>query len=400
MDESPHDQHADRAVRLSTVAVEWSRIGVTGFGGPPAHVALLRRLCVDRRRWLSDADFEDGLAATNLLPGPASTQLAIYCAWRVRGAIGAIIGGLGFILPGLVAMVGLSLILLGDDPNPLVLGAAAGAGAAVPAVAVHAGADLIPASWRRTGTDRSGRVRWMAYLAVSFAATATLGAWVVVVLLGCGLVETVLRGGADSGDSDGDRDSGRRPRAVPIAVTGVGLTGLAAVAWVAFKVGALSYGGGFVIVPLMQFDAVNRYQWMTDAQFLYAVALGQITPGPVLHTVAGVGYAAAGIGGALLAAGVAFAPSFLFVLGGARRFDRLRGNARVQAFLAGAGPAAIGAIFGSALLLALAISHLWQIPVLVAAAAWLLLLRRGVVLALVGASTVGLIAAMAGLPVN
>ncbi len=196
MDEPPHDEHADRAVRLSTVAVEWSRIGVTGFGGPPAHVALLRRLCVDRRRWLSDADFEDGLAATNLLPGPASTQLAIYCAWRVRGAVGAIIGGLGFILPGLVAMLGLSVILLADDPNPLVLGAAAGAGAAVPAVAMHAAADLIPASWRRTGTDRSGRVRWLAYLAVSFTATATLGAWVVVVLLACGLVEAAVHGGA------------------------------------------------------------------------------------------------------------------------------------------------------------------------------------------------------------
>ncbi len=171
-------------------------------------------------------------------------------------------------------------------------------------------------------------------------------------------------------------------------------------AWVAFKVGALSYGGGFVIVPLMQFDAVSRYQWMTEAQFLYAVALGQITPGPVLHTVAGVGYAAAGISGALLAAAVAFAPSFLFVLGGARHFDRLRGNARVQAFLAGAGPAAIGAIFGSAVLLTSAISHLWQIPVLVAATAWLLLLRRGVVLGLVGASAAGLVAALAGLPVT
>jgi chromate transporter len=396
VDEPPYDELAGRAVRLSTVAVEWSRIGVTGFGGPPAHVTLLRRLCVDRRRWLSDADFEDGLAATNLLPGPASTQLAIYCAWRVRGAIGAIIGGLGFILPGLVAMVGLSLILLGDDPNPLVLGAAAGAGAAVPAVAVHAGTDLIPASWRRTGTDRSSRVRWLAYLAVSFAATATLGAWVVVVLLACGIVEDAVRAGARRSDDN----PGRSVPTMPMAAAGVGLTGLAAVAWVAVKVGALSYGGGFVIVPLMQYDAVHRYQWMTDAQFLYAVALGQITPGPVVHTVAGVGYAAAGISGALLAAGVAFTPSFLFVLAGARRFDRLRGNARVQAFLAGAGPAAIGAIFGSAVLLTFAISHLWQIPVLVAAVVWLVLLRRGVVLALLGASAAGLIAALAGLPVG
>ena len=120
----------------------------------------------------------------------------------------------------------------------------------------------------------------------------------------------------------------------------------ARLAWVAFKVGALSYGGGFVIIPLMQPDAVNTYHWMTDAQFLNAVALGQITPGPVVQTVAVVGYAAAGVGGGLLAALVAFTPSFVFVLVGAPHFDRLRANGAVQAFLTGAGPAVIGAIAG------------------------------------------------------
>ena len=124
--------------------------------------------------------------------------------------------------------------------------------------------------------------------------------------------------------------------------------GLGALAWVALKVGALSYGGGFVIIPLMQGDAVDRYGWMTDTQFAGAVALGQVTPGPVIHTVTAVGYAAAGVGGALLAAVVAFAPSFAFVLAGAGRFDALRDNAAVRAFLDGAGPAAIGAILGSA----------------------------------------------------
>ena len=108
-----------------------------------------------------------------------------------------------------------------------------------------------------------------------------------------------------------------------------------ALAWVAFKVGVLSYGGGFVIVPLIQHDAVSTYHWMTATQFLGAVALGQVTPGPVVLTVAVVGYAAAGVGGGLLATAVAFAPSFAFVLGGGRYFDRLRGNARVQAFLTG-----------------------------------------------------------------
>src|SRR5207302_9683030 len=128
----------------------------------------------------------------------------------------------------------------------------------------------------------------------------------------------------------------------------------------AFKVGALSYGGGFVIIPLMQGDAVNHYHWMTNAQFLNAVALGQVTPGPVVQTVAVVGYAAAGLAGGLLAAVVAFAPSFTFVLLGAGRFDRIRADQRASAFLSGAGPAAIGAILGSAIPLARALSQPWQ----------------------------------------
>ena len=150
-------------------------------------------------------------------------------------------------------------------------------------------------------------------------------------------------------------------------------------AWVAFKVGALSYGGGFVIIPLMQHDAVHTYHWMTAAQFLDAVALGQVTPGPVVQTVAVVGYAAHGVGGGLLASAVAFTPSFVFVLAGGRYFDRLRANGRVQAFLTGAGPAAIGAIAGAAIPLGLALGHLWQAGLLALAALWLIGLRRGVV---------------------
>jgi chromate transporter len=185
---------------------------------------------------------------------------------------------------------------------------------------------------------------------------------------------------------------------LPLAAAATG--GLGALAWVAFKVGALSYGGGFVIIPLMQADAVDRYRWMTDGEFLNAVALGQVTPGPVVHTVAVVGYAAAGIGGGLLAALVAFAPSFAVVLLGADRFDRLLVNAGVRAFLDGAGPAAIGAIVGSAVPLALAIDHAWQVAVLAAAAASLFLARRGVVLTLLAAGAAGAVAALAGASVT
>ena len=190
------------------------------------------------------------------------------------------------------------------------------------------------------------------------------------------------------------------PAIWPVSLVATGaVTGgvLLSVAWVALKVGALSYGGGFVIIPLMQADAVDHYHWMTGSQFLNAVALGQVTPGPVVHTVAVVGYAAAGLPGALLAAAVAFSPSFVFVLLGAAHFDRLRSDVRVRAFLDGAGPAAIGAILGSAVPLARALTESWQWAVVGVAVIGLFALRRGVVVTILACAGVGVLAVAAGL---
>jgi len=181
---------------LATVVAEWGRIGCIGFGGPPAHIALLRRLCVERRSWIAERDFEDALAACNLLPGPASTQMAIYCAWRVRGRPGAVAGGLAFVLPGLVAVIALAAIFLAASPPDWILGAGAGAGAAVAAVALQAGASLVPTSWKRAAV----KGRWAVYLGVGVAAAATVGPWVVLVLLGCGLAEISVRA-AQSGNA-------------------------------------------------------------------------------------------------------------------------------------------------------------------------------------------------------
>jgi len=149
----------------------------------------------------------------------------------------------------------------------------------------------------------------------------------------------------------------------------------------------------------MQSDAVGTYHWMTHGQFLGAVALGQVTPGPLTQTVAAVGYAAGGFPSALLAAFVAFPPSFSFILFGAARFERLLRNERVTAFLAGAAPAAAGAIIGSAIPLAAALSETWQYVVLAAAAIALLALRRSIVLTLLAAGTVGAVAALLGAPI-
>ena len=390
-------------VSLATVFREWGRIGCIGFGGPPAHIRLLRQLCVERRGWLDPREFEDAIAVCNLMPGPASTQLAIFCAWRLRGRRGALIGGAAFIVPGLIVILVLSVLFVAGSPPLWVLGAGAGAGGAVPAVAVQAGWSLLIPSWR----NRASAVRWAVYLAAGLAAAATIGAWLVLVLLGCGAVELLARhgprlsgGSAGSAGNAGSAAGGGGTRmngfaAAPALVLAAGGGVLASVAWVALKVGALSFGGGFVIIPLMQADAVGRYHWMTGAQFLNAVALGQVTPGPVVQTVAVVGYAAAGLAGGLLASAVAFTPSFLIVLLGGPRFDQIRGNQHARAFLNGAGPAAIGAILGSAVTLTRELTHPWQYAVLAGALILLLPLRRGVVLALVSAAAVGVIISLA-----
>jgi len=272
---------------------------------------------------------------------------------------------------------------------------------------VRAGLDLLRPSLGRARAEGGAQVRWGAYGAAGGVAAAAIGPWLVLVLLGCGVLELLIR----RASGEGGMAMLAPLLALPKALAGgprdvAALTSLAIVAtgtvgdlvWTALKVGALSFGGGFVIVPLMQGDAVHAYHWMSNAEFLNAVALGQVTPGPVVATVAAVGYGAYGIGGGLVAALVAFLPSFSFILLGGGRFERLRGNPLARGFLAGAGPAAIGAILGSAIPLAGALTETWQFLVLAAAAAALMLARRGVVTVLLAAGAVGVVVALAGAP--
>ena len=365
-------------VPLSTIVREWTRIGVLGVGGPPAHIALLRGVVVEREGWMNAEEFEHAIAAANLLPGPASTQLMIYAAWRLRGARGALIGGSCFIAPGLIMIVALAALFFARHPAHFLVGAAGGAGAAVPALAARTAWQLAVPSWRGC-VRRADRVRWALYASVGAVVALLAPSLVVVALLACGFVEVLAR-----------RPSPRQAFVGVLASAHVAvLGGLGAISWVAFKVGALSYGGGFVIVPLMQHDVVSTYHWMSGAQFLNVVALGQVTPGPVVLTVSAVGYAAHGLIGAGLATVVAFAPSFCFVLFGARHFDRLRHNVTIAAFLAGAAPSVIGAIGATAISLALLMTHLWQVPIAVAALGWMFVMKRGSPALLIGAAVFG-----------
>jgi chromate transporter len=375
-----------RTVPVSTIVREWARLGALSFGGPPAQVALLRELTVEQRRWIDAREFEDANAATQLIPGPGSTQLAIYCAHRIAGTAGAVAGGLAFILPGLLLILAISAVALSDSPPTWVEGIGAGAAAAVVAVVVRVGVDFTRASL--AGRRGGARARTVLYLTIGAAAAIFAGPALVLALLACGLVELAWR-----------RRSRAALHAWPLALV-LGVTGAAALpplAWTAFKVGALSYGGGFVIIPLMQADAVEAYGWMTRSEFADAVAFGQLTPGPVVQTVAMVGWAAAGLPGALLASVVAFAPSFLVVALTGERFERLRGSGSARAFLDGAGPAAAGAILGVAVPLLAALEEAWQYAVLGGAA--VLVLRLSPVWALVSGALAGLVAALAGVTV-
>lgn len=378
-------------VALREVLLQWGRIGCLGFGGPPAHIAMLRELCVEKKRWLTDEYFEDAIATCNLLPGPASTQLSILCAWSVAGLPGAIVGGLAFILPGLAAIIALAALFLADAPPEWIVAAGAGASSALTVVALHAGWSLVPASWRRARS----RPRWLMYVAAGVAAAVFAGPWIVVVLLTCGVVEATVR---RLGGSSVASLSPAVALGMVLATDGARTVVQGSLVWTALKVGALSYGGGFVIIPLMFDDAVTRFGWMSEGQFLDAVVLGQVTPGPVVHTVSAVGYAASGVPGALVAALVAFAPSFLFIGAGARHFDRFRTNETMRSFLDGTGPAAIGAIAGVAVPLMMALSQGWQFALTGLAAMSMFVLRRGPLPTLVTLGGLGVVLAWLGLP--
>ena len=217
-------------------------------------------MMVEREQWLTAREFQDAVAATSLLPGPASTQLAIFCARAVAGVRGAILGGLAFIVPGFVLIVLLAELFLAHGRNDAVRGASAGVAAAVVVVIVVAGI-----GFARGFADVHGALllRSVLYAVAGAAATVSLGPWVLAVLLGSGIVEVALR------------------LRKPAALVWLGSTAkIPALIWTAFKVGGLSFGGGLVIIPLMQHDVVHSHHWLTERQFATPSRSGSSRPAP------------------------------------------------------------------------------------------------------------------------
>jgi chromate transporter len=335
-----------------------------------------------RRQWVDSGDvdaeeFTDAFAAVSLLPGPASTQLAMWIGWRQRGWRGLATAAVLFVVPAVAMVLVLSSLVLGPRHPRWLSGAAFGAAAVVPAVALRAAIDI------GRGYDwlapSSRLIRLVAYIALGALACWVYPSGLPVAMIAAGAAELAL--------------SSRDRRFAAVAASS-GAT-KAALAWTALKVGALSFGGGFVIVPIMRGDAVNVHHWMTASTFVTAVAIGQITPGPVVATIAAVGYAASGWVGGVIAAAIAFAPSLLFVGLGSRHLSALRERTAPRTFLSGAGPVATGAIAAASVILARGCTLAWQWPLLAAGVVVVVALRKSPTGALLAGGAVGLVLALA-----
>ena len=323
------------------LALIFLRLGLTAFGGPAAHIALMRQEFVERRRWLTEAEFLDLLGASNLIPGPSSTELAIHIGRRQAGGVGLLLAGTCFILPAalLVCVFAWAYVRFGRLPQ------AAGVLRGVEAVIV---AVVAQALWAL------GRTAWKTrpLLALGVAATllAAVGVAPLPVLFAAGVLWGVT--GWERGGRPGGLRSPLTLCAVAVAFivlptllaaparpgTAFGLTPLFAVF---LKLGATVFGSGYVLLAYLRDDLVTRLHWLTSRQLLDAVAVGQVTPGPVFTTATFIGYLKAGPAGGLVATLGIFLPGFVFVAVSGPLLLRLRQSPVAGAFLDGVNAAAV-----------------------------------------------------------
>jgi len=371
--------------RLREVAAVFLRLGLTSFGGPAAHVALMQAELVERRRWLSRERFLDLLGAVNLIPGPNSTELAIHLGLLRAGWPGLVVAGACFIVPAALSTAALAWVYVGWGALP----DAAGVLAAVKPVVLVVVADAL---WKFLRT--SVRTPFEGAVAAGALAGAALGLPELAVLLAAGLL-CAGRAGLDRGQARGLA----APLLLPLAAGAAGAAAPTAsgLFWVFAKLGSVLFGSGYVLLAFLRAELVERLGWLTAPQLLDAVAVGQLTPGPVFSTATFVGWVAGGPAGAAAATAGIFLPAFVFVALSGPLVPRLRRSRVASAFLA-------GVVLGSLGLMALVFAQLARdglaspLQVAVALAAAYLLWRRGVGSAwlVLGAAVVGWAAMLFG----
>jgi chromate transporter len=368
--------------RLTELAVYFLRLGLLGFGGPVALVGQMEREIVGERGWLTKDQMREAIAICQSLPGPLAIQVGIYAAYLRGGFWGAWVGGWSFILPNflIVAALGALYVHLGDlKPVTAIF---YGVSPAVIALILHS-------CYRLAKLGMEDMLQWAIAL-VCLVVTVILQAEVAFLFLGAGLVGILWYGNLIRRAPTG-LSLAILPAVPPLAPTASG-SALAKLLLFFLKAGSLTFGSGLVIVPFLQQGLVEQYGWLDQRQFLIAVAVGMISPGPVVITATFVGYLVAGFWGSLVSTIGIFLPSFIFVLVVAPILARHGKNANVQGFVRGAYAAAIGTILGACILLGRIAIGDW-LTALIGAGALLVLFRWKVNNALLIAATaiVGLI---------
>lgn len=321
------------------------RLGSLGFGGPIALVGYMQRDLVEKRRWITEEDFRQGLALAQLAPGPLAAQLAIYLGW-VRGKVlGATLVGIAFILPSFVIVLVLSALYLRYGGLSWMEGAFYGIGASVIAIIVRSAIKLVRL------TLSNDVLLWLLFL-TSGVITAWSESEIIWVFLGSGVISLLFKAPPRLKRTTLVSGSFALPAWLLSGLRGAadGET-LWRIGLYFAEAGAFVFGSGLAIVPFLYGGVVDRYQWLTDRQFLDAVAVAMITPGPVVITVAFIGYLVAGPAGATVAAVGVFLPCYLFVILPAPYFRQIAKNRQVKAFVDGVTAAATGAIAGAAFVL-------------------------------------------------
>jgi chromate transporter len=319
------------------------RLGTLGFGGPVALVGLMERDLVRPRKWLTKEEMRESIAVCQSLPGPLAIQVGILISYLRGGFWAAWAGGWAFILPNFVIVAALGALYVHFSGLPPVTAIFYGVSPAVIALILHS-------CYRLAKLGMEDWLQWVIVI-VSFAITVALEAEVALLFIGAGLVGMVYYGSLLRG-----RLASSLPMlaAVPLGVgaTSEGLGSILGKLFLFFvKAGSLTFGSGLVIVPFLEKGLVQQTGWVDQRQFLVAVAIGMISPGPVVITATFVGYLVAGFWGSLVSTVGIFLPSFLIVLIVAPLLIRHRANSNVQGFVKGAYAAAIGTILGACVLL-------------------------------------------------
>jgi len=318
---------------LREVVSVFLRLGVVAFGGPAAHIAMMREELVRRRRWVSDAQFIDLLGITNLIPGPNSTEMAIHLGYLRAGVWGLVLGGVCFIVPAMLIVMALAWAYVRWGGLPVATGVLYGVKPVIIAI-------VLQAMWGLARTAVRGPLLAGAFVVA--AALALAGVHELLVLFGAGGVAALVAPRRRAVAGAVAALAWATPARVMAAAAVAGGVTLGTMTLVFLKIGAVLYGSGYVLLAFLRADFVERLGWLTDRQLLDAVAVGQVTPGPVFTTATFIGFLLAGWTGAVLATVAIFLPSFVFVAASRPLLPRLRGSRRAAAFLDGVNVAALG----------------------------------------------------------